>query len=159
MIKRDIIDTEKRTLAENLTELTNNVCIGFTVAMTAVLALGTCFADGATKQGIYYCWGILAVCIATPLLQLVFFTPTMIKRMTYPMRLALFSACLYALLCILAILLGWFPTNNPAAWTTFTVVFFAILALLTLVFTAKLNRDTREMNEKLAEYRKSMGEK
>ena len=71
--------------------------------------MGACFADDATKQGIYYCWSILAVCVAAPALQLVFFTPAVIRRMAYPARLALFGVCLYAALCALGVSLVGFP--------------------------------------------------
>ena len=155
MIDGDIIDTDKKTPVENLGYLVKSICIGFTVAMVAFLALGTCFADDAAKQGIYYCWSILAACVAVPALQLVFFTPAVIRRMAYPARLALFGVCLYATLCALAVFLGWFPVSDPGAWATLTVVYLAILALLTLAFNAKLSRETRELNDRLAEYRKS----
>lgn len=155
MINRDIIDTDKKTPVENLGQLVKSICIGFTVAMTAFLALGTCFADEAAKRGIYYCWSILAACVAAPALQLVFFTPVVIRRMAYPARLALFGVCLYATLCALAVFLGWFPVSDPGAWVTFTIVYLAILAVLTLVFNAKLSRETRELNDRLAQYRKS----
>lgn len=155
MINRDVIDTDKKTPVENLGQLAKSICIGFTVAMIAFLALGTCFADDAAKQGIYYCWSILAACVAASALQLVFFTPAVIRRMAYPARLALFGACLYAVLCALAFIFAWVPASNPGAWVTFTVVYLAILAVLTLVFSAKLSRETRELNERLAEYRKS----
>ena len=155
MISRDIIDTDKKTPAENLGQLVKSTCIGFTVAMVAFLAWGTCFADDTAKQGIYYCWSILAVCVAPPVLQLVFFTPVVIRRMAYPARLALFGVCLYAALCALAVFLGWFPVSDPGAWVTLTVAYLAILAVLTLAFNAKLSRETRELNDRLAEYRKS----
>ena len=155
MINRDIVDTDKKTPVENLGYLVKSICIGFTVAMIAFLALGTCFADDAAKQGIYYCWSILAACVAASALQLVFFTPAVIRRMAYPARLALFGACLYAVLCALAFIFAWVPASSPGAWVTFTVVYLAILAVLTLVFNAKLSRETRELNERLAEYRKS----
>lgn len=154
MINRDVIDTDKKTPVENLGYLVKSICIGFTVAMIAFLALGTCFADDAAKQGIYYCWSILAACVAASALQLVFFTPAVIRRMAYPARLALFGACLYAVLCALAFIFAWVPASNPGAWVTFTVVYLAILAVLTLVFNAKLSRETRELNDKIAEYRK-----
>ena len=154
MIDRDIIDTDKKTPVENLGYLVKSICIGFTVAMIAFLALGTCFTDDAAKQGIYYCWSILAACVAASALQLVFFTPAVIRRMAYPARLALFGACLYAVLCALAFIFAWVPASSPGAWVTFTVVYLAILAVLTLVFNAKLSRETRELNDRLAEYRK-----
>ena len=155
MINRNVIDTDKKTPTENLGQLVKSICIGFTVAMIAFLALGTCFTDDAAKRGIYYCWSILAACVAAPALQLVFFTPAVIRRMAYPARLALFGACLYAVLCALAFIFAWVPASNPGSWVTFTVVYLAILAVLTLVFSAKLSRETRELNGRLAEYRKS----
>lgn len=155
MINRDIIDTDKKTPVENLGQLVKSICIRFTVAMIAFLALGTCFADDAAKQGIYYCWSILAASVAASALQLVFFTPAVIRRMAYPARLMLFGVCLYAVLCALAFIFAWIPANNPGAWVTFTVVYLAILAVLTLVFNAKLSRETRELNDRIAEYRKS----
>ena len=96
MINRDIIDTDKKTPAENLGQLVKSTCIGFTVAMIVFfVALGTCFADDTAKQGINYCWSILAACVAVPALQFVFFTPAVnSRRMAYPARLVLFSVCL-----------------------------------------------------------------
>lgn len=154
MIDRDIIDTDKKTPVENLGYLVKSTCIGFTVAMVAFLALGTCFADDTAKQGINYCWSILAACVTAPALQFVFFTPAVIRRMAYPARLALFGVCLYATLCALAFIFAWIPASSPGAWVTLTVVYLAILAVLTLVFNAKLSRETRELNDRLAEYRK-----
>lgn len=113
MINRDIIDTDKKTPAENLGQLVKSTCIGFTVAMIAFLALGTCFADDTAKQGINYCWSILAACVTVPALQFVFFTPAVIRQMAYPARLALFDVCLYAALCALAFVFAWVPVNNP----------------------------------------------
>ncbi len=83
-----------------------------------------------------------------------FFTPAVIRRMAYPARLALFGVCLYAALCALAFIFAWVPASNPGAWVTLTVVYLAILAVLTLAFNAKLSRETRELNDRLAEYRK-----
>ena len=75
--------------------------------------------------------------------------------MAYPARLVLFGVCLYAALCALAFIFAWIPANSPGAWVTFTVVYLAILTVLTLVFNAKLSRETRKLNDRLAEYRKS----
>lgn len=154
MIDKNVIDTDGKTLAENLTGLLSNICIGFTISMAVVLAVGSCFADGATRQLIRYCWVLLAVCAAGPVLQFVFFTPTLIRQMTYTRRLTLFGICLYALLGALAVALGWFPAANPGAWATYTVCYLAILAALALMFNVRLRRETRELNEGLAEYRK-----
>lgn len=112
MISRNIIDTEKKKPTEYLAELVRSICIGFIVAMIVLLAWRTCFADDAAKQGIYYCWSILAACVAAPALQLVFFTPAVIRQMAYPTCLALFGVCLYTTLCALAVSFGRFPREQ-----------------------------------------------
>lgn len=53
------------------------------------------------------------------------------------------------------VFLGWLPASNPGAWVTFTVAYLAILEVLALAFNAKLSREARELNDRLAEYRKS----
>ena len=86
MINRDIIDTDKKTPAENLGQLVKSTCYRLHCCMIAFLALGTCFADDTAKQGINYCWSILAACVTVPALQFVFFTPAVIRQMAYPAR-------------------------------------------------------------------------
>lgn len=132
-----------------------SICIGFTVATIALLAWGACFADDATKQGIYYCWSILAVCVAAPALQLVFFTPAVIRRMAYPARLALFGVCLCATLCAFAVFLGWFPVSDPRGVGYLLGCLSHHLGGAHPSAQCQAGRETRELDEGLAEYCKS----
>ena len=154
MINRDIIDTDKKTPVENLGQLVKSTCIGFTVAMIAFLALGTCFADDTAKQGINYCWSILAACVTVPALQFVFFTPAVIRRMAYPARWCCSAFASTQPLCIgVCLCLGFRGQPRGVGY---------LHGCLSLhpggphsCFNAKLSRETRELNDRLAEYRKS----
>ena len=155
MTRKDIIDTEVRTPAENARAFLVTLCAPFTVLMVVCMALGTVFADEESKRGIMYCWSLLGACVCTAALQLVFFTPTVIKRMAYPLRLFLFGVCLYAVLAVLAVAISWFPADMAGAWASFTVSYLAALAVATAAFAAKHRREERVLNEKLGEYRKT----
>ena len=157
MTRKDIIDTEVRTPAENTRTFLITLCASFTVMMVVCMALGTVFAGEESKQGIMYCWSLLGACVCTAALQFVFFTPVIIKRMAYPLRLLLFGICLYAVLAILAVTMGWFPTDMVGAWASFTISYLVALAVATAAFAAKHRREERILNEKLNEYRRSNG--
>ena len=153
MLRRDIIDTEMKTPAENARTFLSTLCVGFTVVMVVCMVFGSIFADDGARQGINYCWSILAACAIAAALQFVFFTPALIRRMAYPTRLAIFGICLYAILAVAAVAMNWFPVGVAGAWVSFTVTYLVILAAMTAFFHFKMKRDCRALNEKLAEYR------
>lgn len=155
MTRKDIIDTEVRTPAENARSFLTTLCVSFTIMMVVCMALGTIFAGEESKQGIMYCWSLLGACVCTAALQFVFFTPTVIKRMAYPLRLFLFGICLYAVLAVLAVVMRWFPADMAGAWVSFTISYLVALAVATAAYAAKHRREERTLNEKLNEYRRN----
>lgn len=157
MARKDIIDTEMRTPAENARAFMLTLCISFTAVMAALLIFGTIFADEGSRKLIVYCWSVLGACACSAVLQFVFFTPTVIKRMAYPLRLLLFGVCLYAVLAALAVTMSWFPTGMAGAWISFTAIYLVILVAITAMFAVKHRREERVLNERLGEYRKSNG--
>lgn len=148
-----IIDTEKKDIGEYLKMLATNFCIAFTIFMLFSMVFGMIFAGEEARTGIMYCWGIAGAMLAAVIMQLVFFTPLVIKRLGYAARVALFGACFYAVLTPLAALFGWFPTDIPDAWITWTVIYVVILAFMTVLFTLIYRRETKALNEKLERYK------
>lgn len=155
MTRKDIIDTEVRTPAENARTFMQTLCVSFTVTMVVCMIFGTIFADEESRRGILYCWSVLGACALSAAMQFVFFTPVVIRRMTYPLRLFLFGICLYAVLAVMAVAMAWFPTAMAGAWVSFTVTYLIMLAAATAIFAAKRKREERVLNEKLCEYRKN----
>lgn len=149
------IDTETRTPAQNAVSFLRSLCYGFTTCMTICLAVFSLAAQDQLRQMLVYGWSILLVCVVTAALQLVFFTPALIRCMHNAARTALFGVCLYAALAVVAVVAGWFPTENHGAWVTFTVSYLAALAVATLVYAAKDRRDEHMLNEALARYRRN----
>lgn len=148
-----IIDTEKKSAGEYLKMLVTNFCIAFTIFMLFSMVFGMIFADAEARTGIMYCWGIAGAMLGAVIMQLVFFTPLVIRRLGYAIRVALFGVGFYAVLTPLAALFGWFPTDIPGAWVSWTVIYVIALALFTVLFTLVYRRETKALNEKLERYK------
>lgn len=148
-----IIDPEKASAGKALKDLAINFCIMFTLFTLFSCIFGLAFADEAAKPDIIICLAIGAALLGCAMLQSVFFTPLLIKRMGYGPRLALFGVCLYALLAICAVLLDWFPAENAGAWISFTIAYVVILAAMTALFTAIHRRSIKELNDGLERFK------
>jgi hypothetical protein len=155
MRKDDFIDTEKRTAGENARAFIVTLCIGFTIIMVTCMTLGTIFLDEQNRQGLQYAWSILGGCLAAAVLQFLFFTPTVIKHMTYPLRLTAFGICLYAVLAIIGVIMRWFPSESIGAWMGFTLIYLAVFAATAAVYACMWRHQSRELNQGLARYRKN----
>lgn len=155
MKRKDIIDTEQLTPAEGARSFLHTLCISFTTIMVVSMAIVTIFATGEARQQIMWCWSLFGSCVCAAALQLVFFTPVVIKRMAYPLRLFLFGICLYGVLAALAVTMSWFPTGAAGAWVSFTVIYLVMLAAATAMFAAERRLEERKLNEGLSEYLKN----
>lgn len=148
-----VIDAESYTPAENLRASLTSICIGFTIVMIIGMGLGSAFGDESSRQGLIYGWSTSGACILASALQFAFFTPAAIKRPSCPLRLMLLGVCLYAVLCGANIVCRWFPVTQPMAWVAFTIIYLIIPAVLTAIFSRMQGKESRELNEKLSEYR------
>lgn len=148
-----IIDTERKRPGEVLKMLGINFCIAFTIFMLFTMVFGMIYADEDAKEGIMYCWGIAGAMLVAVVMQLVFFTPLVIRRLGYATRVALFGVGFYAVLTPLGALFGWFPADMPGAWVTWTVIYIVILAFLTVLFTMIYRREAKALNKKLERYK------
>lgn len=154
-MERKLIDTERRSTGEQARTFVVNICIAFTVMMVGCMICGTIFADEQARAGILYCWSILGACLIAGVLQFVFFTPVLIKRLSYAPRVALFGICFYAALVPIALVLNWFPAEFAGAWVGFTCIYLVLLALFTLIFSLVYRQKIRSLNEGLSRFKES----
>ena len=148
-----IINSEKVSLCNALKDLLVNFCIGFTLLILFSCIAGLIYADEAAKPGIIMCLSIGAAMLICAVLQLIFFTPVLIKRMGYVWRLSFFGICLYAILALCGAAFSWFPADNVGAWIAFTVTYLIILAFMSVVFTLINKRNIKTLNDKLTEFK------
>lgn len=154
-MEQKLINTEKHSSGEQARIFAVNICIVFTIMMIGCMIGATIFADEQARAGILYCWGILGVCIVACVLQLIFFTPAVIKYMSYAPRVALFGACFYVVLVVFALVMNWFPAEATGAWISFTAIYLVLLALFTLLFSLIYRRKIKALNEGLARFKKT----
>lgn len=148
-----IIDTERKGAGEVVRMLCINFCIAFTIFMLMSMVFGMIFANEEAKAGIMYCWTIAFAMLVAVVLQLVFFTPLVIRKLGYGARVALFGICFFVVLAPLAVIFDWIPVDMPEAWASFVIIYLVILALLSVLFTALYHRETKRLNEMLAKYK------
>ena len=153
MLYRDSIDTETPTPRESIQMFFVVACAEFTIAMVVYLIATSVFAHKGAQLELGICWSMVGVALAATTLQLLFFTPIFIKRMSYPVRLALFGVGLYVLIATVAVAMNWFPSESKDAWISFTISYLSIFIAGTAFAHYKMKKEYRVLNEKLAQYR------
>lgn len=148
-----IINPDRVTPGGIIKELLTNFCIGFTLLVLFSCIFGLIFADEAAKPGILMCISIGVAMFVCAVLQLIFFTPVVFKRMSYPFRLTLFGVSLYIVLALYGAYFNWFPADNAGAWVAFTLTYLVILALMSIIFTLINKRETKALNDGLADFK------
>lgn len=154
-----IVNPEEVSVSKALKGMALNFCIGFTLFTLFSCLFGLVFAEQSAKPGIIMCLSIGAAMLIAAALQTVFFTPVLIKRMGYGVRLTLFGLGLYALLAICGLIFNWFPGDNAGAWISFTVSYLVILFLMTALFTAINRRNIKALDEGLERFKAKNGER
>ena len=137
----------KKIIAQTATA----ACIIFTVMMAWFLAMGYLFAG--PSYGLNLTASLYGAAVGIAVLQALWFTETLLKKVPYPARIAGFGACLLPVLALCAWLGPWFPVGNPAAWITFAVVYLFILAGMTAGYTVYYKRTAGSFDKALARYR------
>ena len=90
----------------------------------------------------------MSICIT--LLRLLFFTDSLIKRMSVTGRTICMLLCIIGLIVICAAAFGWFPVNMWQAWAGFAVSFGICFAGSCLIMLMKERLQNRRMEEALA---------
>ncbi|MEY8562312.1 DUF3021 family protein [Eggerthellaceae bacterium 3-80] len=157
-MKDKIINPEKLSVGNALKDLALNFCIGFTIFMLISMVFGSIFADEQSKEGITICWIIAAIMLGAALLQMLFFTPIIIKQMGYMQRIIAFGAVLYFLLFICGFALHWFAADNLGAIITFTITYLVILGIMSIIFTAIYKKDVAALNKDLKNLQETLSE-
>lgn len=90
----------------------------------------------------------MSVCIT--LLRILFFTDSVIKKMSVTLRTICMLVCIIGLIVMCAAVFGWFPVNMWQAWAGFAVSFGLCFVGSCLVMLLKERTQNRRMEEALA---------
>ena len=100
-------------------------------------------------------FSLLLVCMAAGAMQGAAFSDLLFKKLAYGWRLMVFVVPFGAVLTATAVICGWFPTDQTAAWVMFGVVFVLIFVAITGGIELYYRLSGRKWNDRLDWYRKN----
>ena len=101
-------------------------CVYFTIAMLFWCVAGLMFAGPV--EGVVITLSLLLAMGLLTLLQTLWFTPLVARRMHYPVRIAGFCLTGLPALALCAAVGSWFPLDNAGAWASFVVIYLVATA-------------------------------
>ena len=113
-------------------ELKNWGCLSFTGALCVYMAIDWILGGEAIRYTLVV--QLLAMCGIITLLQYVFFSGQVMKKLSYWLRMVIFCGLVYGVCLGFAWVFNWFPMDNLGAWITFLVIFVAAFIVLSLGF-------------------------
>ncbi len=100
-------------------------------------------------------FSLLLVCMAAGTMQVAAFSDLLFKKLAYGWRLMVFVVPFGAVLTATAVICGWFPTDQTAAWVMFGVFFVLIFVAITGGIELYYRLSGRKWNDMLDWYRKN----
>ncbi|MCI9406464.1 MAG: hypothetical protein HFK04_06085 [Oscillospiraceae bacterium] len=117
---------------QGMIEWKRSASLLYTGAM--VLYLFFCTIFGHMQISLTMLWTLLAVSLASALIQGICFSSWIIKKMRYTWRSFLFIALFFPLLSFTAWKAEWFPTEQLGSWVLFSAIFLLIFVVMTIGF-------------------------
>ena len=117
---------------QGMIEWKRSASLLYTGAM--VLYLFFCTIFGHMQISLTMLWTLLAVSLASALIQGICFSSWIIKKMRYTWRSFLFIALFFPLLSFTAWKAEWFPTEQLGSWVLFSAIFPLIFVVMTIGF-------------------------
>lgn len=135
-----------------IAELKNWWCLSFTGALCVYMFIDWLMGGEYIRYTLIV--QLLAMCGIITLLQYVFFSGQVLKRLSYWLRLLIFCGLVFGVCEAFAWAFHWFPMGDLGAWISFIVIFFAAFAVLCLGFEIYFRALGRKYDEALGRNKK-----
>lgn len=119
---------------------------------TTVVSVAIAFALGVIDLGVVGYFASIALMCLFPFLQLLWFTPAVIRKAGYAARVAGFGLTYLPILVVAALLGGWFEPSL-GSWAIFIGIYLVILTCMTLGFHLYYKRTSGSYQAALDRYR------
>lgn len=139
-----------KKVVQILPQLLTNLCVSFTVAVLVYTAFD--FPKETMRRAAVY--ELLLICVAATLLQYVFFSGKVVKRLSYLWRMVIFSLVLLPIVAACALAFQWFPADQVANWIVFLGCFLGGYLVIALVFEVGFRLRRRVYDDALGRYKK-----
>lgn len=127
-----------------------STCVMFTVFMALLTAIALVLAG--PRYGLVYTVTLMVAVFVLAVLQFIWFSDCLIKRLAYALRILGFGLCAFAALVVCALLGSWVPVDNPYAWVTFTLIYLVILGLMCIGYQVYFKKTCGSYDAALQRY-------
>ena len=128
-------------------------CVMFSVIMAWFLVMGYLFAG--PSYGLNLTASLMAASLGMAVLQTLWFSEAVFKRLAYPARIAGFGACGLPVIGACAWLGRWMPSEvGPGGAAAFVVAYLLILAATSAAYALYYKKAAGSYDEALARYRR-----
>ena len=127
------------------------LCLCFTAAMLIFLTVSWLVGEETVK--IVSLFQIFLMAAGITLLQFIFFSGRVIKKMRYSLRLVLFILPMLLIVTVCAVWFGWVPAGNLSAWILFYAIFLVCFVLICAGFEFCFWVSAKKYDGLLGQYR------
>ena len=117
-------------------------------------SVSSLFALGAKGLSTATLLQLLILVLIITAAQNIFLSDLVIKNMALVVRNILFFATIMAAITIFAVVFGWFPLNNVAAWIGFIVSFAVCSVISSVIMRLEENAENKKMQDALNRLKK-----
>lgn len=117
-------------------------------------SVSSLFALGAKGLSTATLLQLLFLVLIITAAQNIFLSDLVIKNMALVVRNILFFATIMAAITIFAVVFGWFPLNNIAAWIGFIVSFAFCSVISSVIMRLEENAENKKMQDALNRLKK-----
>lgn len=140
------------TLKKLLSGIIKGTAYGFTAMMMVFAIISLFFGQGGIS--VYFILQIWFVAIVCAVLQGLFFTNIIIKKMHYTFRVILFSVPFLLFLVAVAYFCRWFPVENIISWAIFFASFIFCFVFMIVFFEIYFKITGKKYDGLLNEYKR-----
>ncbi len=139
-----------KKLIQILPQVLTNLCVSFTAGILVFTAFD--FPKETMRRAAVY--EILLICLAATVLQYVFFSGNVVKRLSYLWRMVAFVVLLLPIVAVCAVAFQWFPVGQVENWLVFLGFFLGGYLIVSLIFEVGFRLRHRVYDDALGRYKK-----
>lgn len=125
----------------------------------AAKEMSTIFSFGNGALGVKTAMQFLLAVVILVLIETLFTTDILIKKMKITMRICLVFVNIFAVISLFVAVFGWFPTDLALPWIMFIICFAISSAVSTIITAYSEKQENKKLDEALKRFKGEENEK
>ena len=119
----------------------------------AAKEMSTIFSFGNEALGVKTAMQFLLAVVILVLIETLFTTDILIKKMKISMRICLVFVSIFAVISLFVAVFGWFPTDLALPWIMFIICFAISSAVSTIITAYSEKQENKKLDEALKRFK------